>query len=705
MTVTAFAATEGVKITYSLDVGGENNITRASGETITVLYAVTPDSRARTSTTQNQIVYDHTFFQLVENSIKVMDDYSEAIATSTPIDTDGTHYIYYNSTANINFSANKKAEIGTFQLKIIAKSGSSTVTNTKCIATDANAVEFDSAVSDLTVTIGGSSVAVTGVELNKDELALELDGEESLVATVLPTNATNKGVTWSSTDETVATVDENGKVTAVGVGNATIIVTTADGSKTDSCKVAVSKKTQTITAANQTVCIGSSLNIAASTNAASDGATLTYAIAGEAPDGVTLVGNVLTVAGTAAEGTVTININSAETTNYAAAQQKQITITISAKTDAGVSITDPGAKTYGDDDFTLDVDVETEGTNGEYSYESSNPSVLSVDDEGNVTVVGAGEATITVTYSSDTSFDESSVAVTVAPKALTITGVEATDRDYEEGNTDVELTGGELVGVVGDDDVNFTLGSGTASADEGEDLAVTTNIQLTGGDAGNYTLTQPQDVTVTITKVGPTPCPRDETCPIDPFEDTLNDFWWHDGIHFCLEKRTIKDRETRIMSGFEDGTFQPNGYLTREQIVNMLWNMEGQPQVEYNMTFKDVANDRWSANAIRWAQSEGVVSGHSDEEFAPADYVTREQLMSILHRYAKYKEKQGAFTDDLTAFADKADIHSWFTDDVQWAVGAGIVHGDAGMLDPLGNTTRAQAAVMIHNFCINILEW
>lgn len=85
-----------------------------------------------------------------------------------------------------------------------------------------------------------AAVPVTGVELNKSTTTLSVGGSETLEATVSPETATNKSVTWTTTDTSVATVDGSGKVTAVGTGSATIVVTTKDGGKTDTCAVTVS---------------------------------------------------------------------------------------------------------------------------------------------------------------------------------------------------------------------------------------------------------------------------------------------------------------------------------------------------------------------------------------------------------------------------------------------------------------------------------
>ena len=105
-------------------------------------------------------------------------------------------------------------------------------------ATATNSAGSDSKEYELTIN-APQNIPVTGVKLNKETLELFTDGSETLTATVEPGNATNKNVTWSSSDETIATVDNNGTVTAVGAGEATITVTTEDGTFTATCKVTV----------------------------------------------------------------------------------------------------------------------------------------------------------------------------------------------------------------------------------------------------------------------------------------------------------------------------------------------------------------------------------------------------------------------------------------------------------------------------------
>jgi len=101
-------------------------------------------------------------------------------------------------------------------------------------------------IDDASLTEAGAT-AVTGVTLNKTTLPLTVGGSETLTATVVPADATNKNVTWASDKPGVATVDANGNVTAVAAGTATITVTTTDGSKTATCAVTVTAATVSVT--------------------------------------------------------------------------------------------------------------------------------------------------------------------------------------------------------------------------------------------------------------------------------------------------------------------------------------------------------------------------------------------------------------------------------------------------------------------------
>jgi len=186
-------------------------------------------------------------------------------------------------------------------------------------------------------------------------------------------------------------------------------------------------------------------------------------------------------------------------------------------------------------------------------------------------------------------------------------------------------------------------------------------------------------------------CSRDHACPMYPFADLDRAEWYHDGVHYAIEEG--------LMNGMGDGIFAPNGTTTRAMIVTILWRLEGAHVVNYLIQFEDVEAEMWYTEAIRWAASEGIVNGYSDTAFGPDDAITREQLATILYRYADYKSYDLGTSADLSCYIDADKVSDWALGALKWANGEEIVNGLPGdILAPQGNATRAQAATMIFRF-------
>ena len=150
-----------------------------------------------------------------------------------------------------------------------------------------------------------------------------------------------------------------------------------------------------------------------------------------------------------------------------------------------------------------------------------------------------------------------------------------------------------------------------------------------------------------------------------------------------------------LMDGVSATQFAPDANMTRAMLVTILWRMEGEPVVNYLLPFTDVDGGAWYAEAVRWAASEGIVTGVSAIEFAPNAEITREQLAAILHRYAG----EPATAANLDAFTDAASVSAYAVDAMSWCVEQGIITGTtATTLDPQGTATRAQCAAMLMRF-------
>ena len=175
-----------------------------------------------------------------------------------------------------------------------------------------------------------------------------------------------------------------------------------------------------------------------------------------------------------------------------------------------------------------------------------------------------------------------------------------------------------------------------------------------------------------------------------PFTDVSEGSWYYDAVAYVYENG--------LMNGVGDNEFDPQGTATRAMLATILWRLEGEPVVNYLMTYGDVDPASWYGEAVRWATSEGVVTGYGDEAFGPGDAITREQLAVMLYRYAGEPDADRSV---LAHFGDSIEVSGWATDAMAWAVENGIVEGDGSNLDPQSNATRAQIAAILMRFIEN----
>lgn len=176
-----------------------------------------------------------------------------------------------------------------------------------------------------------------------------------------------------------------------------------------------------------------------------------------------------------------------------------------------------------------------------------------------------------------------------------------------------------------------------------------------------------------------------------PFVDVTEDKWYYDAVAYVYQQG--------IMVGMSETTFEPNTTVNRAQVVQMLYNLEGQPQVSGDSGFSDIRDDQWYAKAVAWASANDVVAGYEDGTFRPTRAVTREEFAQILYNYAKCKGYDLSASADLGKFPDSGQVSSWVETALGWANGNGLINGhDDGRLDPKGSTIRAQAASILMNF-------
>lgn len=183
---------------------------------------------------------------------------------------------------------------------------------------------------------------------------------------------------------------------------------------------------------------------------------------------------------------------------------------------------------------------------------------------------------------------------------------------------------------------------------------------------------------------------------VNPFADVTPDDWFYAHVLFAARNE--------MMFGISDTEFAPGATMTRAQMVQVLYNAEGQPAVEFETIFSDVAAGAWYADAVIWAYQNGIVAGMGDGTFAPGANITREQMMVLLFQFAANGGIAATAAFELSQFTDYTLIHPWAQAAAEWAAGNGIVTGYNGALNPRGTATRAECAAILRNFIDRIVQ-
>ncbi len=205
------------------------------------------------------------------------------------------------------------------------------------------------------------------------------------------------------------------------------------------------------------------------------------------------------------------------------------------------------------------------------------------------------------------------------------------------------------------------------------------------------------DVTVTI-YIDPTSDDLSKEEILAKYRD-LSDNWAIDGIVYCVN--------AGLMNGVSDTSFSPGTSTTRAQVVTILYRLAGSPSYTEIPAFKDLKQD-WYRDAVCWAAQNGVVNGTSDTTFSPSLTITREQMATMLTRYASLiAGVDTSSSADITSFRDYSKVSSYATDAFRFMYGEGIITGNKigneTLLDPKGKATRAQTATMLQRFCTSVL--
>ena len=244
-----------------------------------------------------------------------------------------------------------------------------------------------------------------------------------------------------------------------------------------------------------------------------------------------------------------------------------------------------------------------------------------------------------------------------------------------------------------------TLTLGTLSL--GESFTMPATAKLSALDEASRPLAGVDEATVEVRRhvdpsSGPSPTPTPTPAGNLPFTDVESRHWFYQAVKFAYENK--------LMSGMTATGFAPDTPTNRGMVVAILYRMEGSPAAG-RADFADVPEDKYYTKPIAWATAKGIVSGYPNGTFEPESNITRAQLAAILYRYAGYKGYDTAARSGLAGFQDFADVSAYAEDALQWATGAGLMSGVTKMtLVPKGPATRAQVASILMRFAETVAK-
>ena len=233
-------------------------------------------------------------------------------------------------------------------------------------------------------------------------------------------------------------------------------------------------------------------------------------------------------------------------------------------------------------------------------------------------------------------------------------------------------TSGSTVTITVKPDDGFKLDELTVIDKNGNEL------KLTDKGNGKYTFTMPASkVEINAAFV--------KKVEISPFSDVSTSAYYYEAVKWAQEKG--------ITGGIGNGLFGPNQPCTRAQIVTFLWRAAGSPVVNYAMNMSDVPEGSYYAEAVRWALSEGIATGTTENTFSPDSECTRAQAVAFLFRYAA--SEAVTLQELVSGFSDADSVPGYALPAMNWALAEEIVQGNGSKLMPNDSCTRAQIVTFL----------
>ncbi len=587
---------------------------------------------------------------------------------------------------------------------------------------------------DITVTVTAIDKLVQ-IELKFAESTKSVAYGETLTFSAAGAVAGSK-VTYESSDPTVATVDEAGKIFALKVGTATITATasaTADYAQTSvSYILQVDRATVTVKATDRSIYVGGTVpNLATPAkdtdytitgligeDALTGAVEMKYQLDGEdvAPDSTKTGSYDIVISGVSepsggnyntivlANGKLTIGTrppvpsggsgssSSDSSSSSSDSSSSSTSVTTSTNTESGTSTTETIAilianTSGGKATTTIDTNVGNEIVRQAVANKSENV-VIAPKVTGNVTKAEVSIPTAIVDKISTQTSASLTVSTPVADVTIPNGGLRSLSSADSQVTVTTEQTGTGM-------EMSVKVGGKTVESIPGG-LIVTVPVAAT--TPGTVAVLMHEDGTREVVRKSVAGkdvvmIPLDGSAKLEivdnsrQFSDVTASNWEADAVAFVSAHE--------LFNGTGAGKFSPNLPMSRGMLAVVLHNLESNPDQTVTDVFADVDSRDWYAEGIAWAAANGIVGGYGNGQFGPNDNITRQQLAVMLWRYAG---SPATISQEMN-FDDVGNASSYALDALCWAVYNGIINGYGnGQLDPKGLATRAQVAQMLKNY-------
>lgn len=503
------------------------------------------------------------------------------------------------------------------------------------------------ATTVFTVKTQGTAVPVTGVMLNTNSLSLYIGDSGQLYATVVPADASNQNVTWESSNNNIAAVDGTGKVTAVAAGTAAITAVTADGGKTAACTVTVIARS-------------------GSGSSGSGGSGTTQPTAPGADNGTITPNAVLNPATGYAEVKISAGdvVKAAETAVAGADGVRTIVVKV-AKVEGAKGIAVAFIKNMLDKaSLTQYIRVETElGT-------------LRIPDTMLSNLDAAANATV-------------QVEIAQADKSGLPEDIQAAIGDKPVVDLSLRVNGSTVAWSNESEPVTISMPYTPTAAELADPEHITVwYIDGAGNPAavptGRY---DPSTGKVTF-----------KTTHFSKYAAVFVKKTFNDIAGYAWAKKQIEVMASKgVINGTSADSFTPGSEIKRADFMLLLVKALGL-SAKKDGNFADVSSNAYYADALATAKKLGIATGVGDNRFNPEAKISRQDMMTLIDRAMKAakKEMTAGSSSDLSRYDDKSNVADYAAQSVSTLIRNGIVTGDGSNINPLGNATRAETAVLIY---------